>query len=118
MARFRLSALAEDDVRQLLSMSLERWGTDGQQRYARLLATAFMAIARNPAGPSTRDRAALVPGLRSFHLRSSREKSGVTAPVHLVYFRIAKRDVVEIVRVLHERMDPTAHLPRTRLRKP
>ena len=111
MARFRLSALAEDDVRQLLSMSLERWGTDGQQ-------PAFMAIARNPAGPSTRDRAALVPGLRSFHLRSSREKSGVTAPVHLVYFRIAKRDVVEIVRVLHERMDPTAHLPRTRLRKP
>ena len=34
----------------------------------------------------------------------------VRRPVHVLYYRVAKKGVIEIVRVLHERMEPSRHL--------
>jgi len=34
----------------------------------------------------------------------------VRRPVHVLYYRIAQKGVIEIVRVLHERMEPSRHL--------
>jgi toxin ParE1/3/4 len=34
----------------------------------------------------------------------------VRRPVHVLYYRIAQEGVIEIVRVLHEKMDPSRHL--------
>jgi toxin ParE1/3/4 len=56
------------------------------------------------------------PGLRSFHLQYSRAKAHkakstkVRRPAHIVYNRAISPDLIEIVRVFHERMDPSRHL--------
>jgi toxin ParE1/3/4 len=34
----------------------------------------------------------------------------VRRPVHVIYYRLARDGVIEIVRVLHERMEPSRHL--------
>ena len=34
----------------------------------------------------------------------------VRRPVHVLYYRVAQKGVIEIVRVLHEKMDPNRHL--------
>jgi toxin ParE1/3/4 len=34
----------------------------------------------------------------------------VRRPVHILYYRMVRPDVVEIVRVLHEHMEPRRHL--------
>jgi toxin ParE1/3/4 len=34
----------------------------------------------------------------------------VAHPVHVLYYRMLASDLIEIVRVLHERMDPNRHL--------
>jgi toxin ParE1/3/4 len=113
MTSFRLSASARADIRGILAISFRHWGTQGRRRYAALLAAAMRAAAAAPEGPMTRNRADLMPGIRSIHLRHVRAETNearVGSPVHLLYYRAARPGLIEIVRVLHERMDPLRHL--------
>jgi toxin ParE1/3/4 len=111
MARFRLAGPAQIDLVNILSTSAERWGAEGQQRYAAVLIAAMRHVAAEPDGPLTRRRPDLRSGIRSFHLRHVRrssESATVRNPVHVLYYRVAKEGEIEIVRVLHERMDRLA----------
>jgi toxin ParE1/3/4 len=113
MARFRLARPAQIDLANILSVSAGRWGAEGRQRYAAVLATAMRQVAADPDGPLTRKRLDLRSGIRSFHIRYARrsaEGAKVRKPVHVLYYRVAEEGVIEIVRVLHERMEPSRHL--------
>jgi toxin ParE1/3/4 len=112
MASYRLSRLAEDDLLRILSTSEERWGPEARRRYAAIIIAAMRKVATDPKGLTTRDRAELLTGVRSMHLRHARAHSQerVRHPVHVVYYRVMTPDLVEIVRVLHERMEPRRHL--------
>ena len=47
--------------------------------------------------------------LRSFHVRHARQNGrtpSVKRPVHVIYYRVAEPGLVEIARILHERMEP------------
>ena len=112
MARFRLAQPAQNDLANILATSAERWGTEGLRRYARLLAAARRVVAANPEGPLTQARNELSPGLRSLHLRHARVtalQAQVKKPVHVLYYRAIQPGLIEIVRVLHERMEPSRH---------
>ena len=113
MARFRLSGVARSDLAHILATSVERWGPDGKHRYALLLNSAMLQVAGDPEGAMTRDRADLLRGIRSFHLRhacAEVPEAKVRGPVHVLYFRPVRPGLVEIVRVLHERMEPNRHM--------
>jgi toxin ParE1/3/4 len=113
MARFRLARPAQVDLANILTLSAERWGAEGRRRCAALLAAAMRQVAAEPNGPLTRERPDLRSGIRSFHVRYARESgegAKVRKPVHVLYDRVAKEGLIEIVRVLHERMDPSPHL--------
>lgn len=113
MAHFRLSRLAEADLAHVLTVSAERWGMEAARRYASLLAAAMRKVAANPQGPATRARNDLHPGIRSLHIRHARRADAEVAvrrPVHILYYRAVASDLVEIIRVLHERMEPSRHL--------
>ena len=111
MARFRLAGPAQADLANILATSVERRGSEGQHRYRILLASGMRMIAADPEGPLTHDRKDLLPGLRSFHLRYARGPTPykVKNPVHVLYYRTAKPGLIEVIRVLHERMDPSRH---------
>lgn len=113
MARFRLARPAQTDLANILSISAEGWGPEGQQRYAAVLAAAMRHVAAEPEGPLTKKRPDLRAGIRSFHVRHARrsaEAAMVRRPAHVLYYRVAQKGVIEIVRVLHERMEPSRHL--------
>ena len=113
MARFHISHLARADIDDILATSLALWGSAARRRYAALLRVAMQRAADQPEGPLTRDRSVLLPGLRSFHLRHARHVqpvSDVKQPVHVLYYQVVQPGVVEITRVLHERMEPSRHL--------
>ena len=110
MARLCVSRSAQADLASILMTSLESWGESGRARYAALIAAAMRRTAAQPYGPLTRARPELMQGVRSFHIRHLRYKHGVGAPVHVLYYRAASAGAIEIVRVLHERMDPQRHL--------
>jgi toxin ParE1/3/4 len=113
MARFRLARPAQVDLAKVLSTSGERWGADGRQRYAAVLAAAIRQVAAEPEGPLSRPRPELRAAIRSFHVRHARLPAGVAKvrpPVHVLYYRIDREGIIEIVRVLHERMEPRRHI--------
>jgi toxin ParE1/3/4 len=54
-------------------------------------------------------------GMRSFHIRNARvndPKTRVKRPVHILYYCVIEPRLIEIVRVLHERMEPRRHFGR------
>jgi toxin ParE1/3/4 len=113
MARIRLSAPAQRDIAAILGESEALWGFDARKRYEAVILAGLRAIATDPHGLLTRDRSVLMPELRSVHLRHVRAASTagkVAAPVHLIYFRLGKSGIVEIIRLLHERSEPARHL--------
>jgi len=113
MARFRLARPAQHDLAGILSTSAERWGRQDRRRYAAVLAAAMRKIAADPEGPLTRSRDELSSDLRSFHIRHARIDSpqlNVGRPVHILYYRKIQPGLIEIIRVLHERMEPSRHI--------
>jgi toxin ParE1/3/4 len=113
MASFRLSRFAEADIAQILAISEKRWGTEGRRRYAAILAAGMRKAAHDPQGRTTRERNDLLPGIRSLHLGHARgddPRKKVRQQVHVIYYSMLTSDSIEIVRVLHERMDPNQHV--------
>lgn len=109
MARFRLTKSAKGDIGSILRTSEERHGREARTRYAALLLAAMRRVAEDPEGRSTSDCSELRPGIRSFHIQHSRDESReapVANPVHVLFYRVISPGVVEIVRVLHDRMEP------------
>jgi toxin ParE1/3/4 len=113
MARYRLSEPAKADIAAILRRSEDLHGKEARIRYRACLTAAMRRIAADPEGRSTVDRGDLVPGIRSFHVRHSRDESReapVANPVHVLFYRATSPGVVEIVRVLHDRMEPRRHI--------
>jgi toxin ParE1/3/4 len=113
MSRFRLSRPAEIDLTLQLAMSADRWGEEGRRRYSSILAAAMQRVAADPQGRNTRDRADLLAGLRSFHIRHagrSDPEAKVRRPVHILYYRVVEPGLIEVLRILDERMEPSRHL--------
>jgi toxin ParE1/3/4 len=113
MTRFRLARRAQADISHILAGSAEKWGVEARRRYAGLLTCAIRWVAAEPDGRATRERTELAPGMRSFHVRYLRQhdpSERVRRPAHVLYYRLTRPGLVEIVRVLHERMEPGRHL--------
>jgi toxin ParE1/3/4 len=109
MARYRLTEPAMADIAAILRRSEELHGKEARIRYRACLTAAMRRVAADPVGRSTADRADLVPGIRSFHIRHSRDQSReapVANPVHVIFYRVMQTGIVEIVRVLHDRVEP------------
>ena len=113
MARYRLSEPAAADIAAILRRSEELHGKEARLRYRACLTAAMRRVAADPTAMSTVDRTELAPGFRSFHIRHSRGESRaapVANPAHVIFYRVVQTSVVEIVRVLHERMEPRRHV--------
>ena len=113
MVSYRLSRPAQADVMRILATSNARWGIEARRRYAATLATAMRYVAADPEAAISHDRGDMLRGLRSLHPRHARgegTENRVSRPVHILYCRSIRPGLVEIVRILHERMDPRRHL--------
>jgi toxin ParE1/3/4 len=116
VARYRLSEPAKSDIASILRASQSMHGGEARIRYRALLTAALRRFAASPEGLSTVDRRALFACLRSFHIRHARAESReapVGDPVHVIFYRSREPGLIEIVRVLHERMEPGLHLGET-----
>lgn len=87
---------ARADLEGIARYTEEQWGAARKRRYLNALRDRFGQIRRNPGLGTLRDD--IRPGYRS-----------VVSGRHVVFYRETK-DRIEIVRVLHERMDMHQHL--------
>lgn len=96
MRTFRLSRAADADLRKIAEHTLRQWGEAQRDGYIAELFDAFGRLAETPQIAAGAD--AIREGYRKFPQGS-----------HVIFFRSSDTHGIEIVRVLHKRMDAEAH---------
>jgi toxin ParE1/3/4 len=97
MAKFHLSNKAVDDLDSIWLFTMETWSEEQADHYYHELIIACQEIANHPTCLD-REYKKIMPGLFAHHINK-----------HLIFY-IQVEDGVEIVRILHERMDFGRHL--------
>ena len=95
-SRYKLSPLAEADLLSIFLHGIEQWGTTQAESYAIQITEALQLLSESPG--MGREREEIYPNARSYLVGS-----------HIIFYKHNK-DVIEISRVLRQRMDETIHL--------
>jgi toxin ParE1/3/4 len=102
----RLGAAAELDFANILKWTAENFGARQSRVYRDTLVQAIGELADGPDAAGSRARDDIMAGLRTFHIaRRGRRGS------HFLMYRAAPNSTIEIVRILHDRMDLQRHVP-------
>lgn len=97
MSRYVLSPAARIDLEHIWDYTRERWSDDQAERYTRDLQRAIELVADNP-----------LIGRPCDEVRAGYRKHAIGS--HTLYYRVAAADLIDVVRILHKRMDVDEHL--------
>lgn len=102
----RLAEKAEHDLLDALVWTTDQFGALQADDYLETLTLALEALADGPniVGSKVRDDIGL--GIRTLHVARLGRKGR-----HLVVFRFADGQVIDVIRLLHDSMDLAKHLP-------
>jgi toxin ParE1/3/4 len=92
MAKIILRQEAIDDLNDIWAYTFEEWSEKQADKYYATLEFACMQIGKNPELGKEYD------GIRSNLL-------GLRTGKHVIFYQIIAEDEIEIIRILHERMD-------------
>ena len=104
--RVRLGALAEDDFTGILAWTADNFGQRQARIYRDTLLLAIGELARGPDVVGSQSRDEIMPGLRTLHIARHGRRGR-----HFLLYRAAEGRIIEIGRILHDRMDLQRHLP-------
>jgi toxin ParE1/3/4 len=97
MTRYLLSPAAQTDLEQIWDYSVRTWGEEQAERYVLGIRDACQALADGrKQGRSIDD---IRPGYRKLAVAS-----------HFLFYRITDDGPIDVVRILHQRMDAPSHL--------
>ena len=89
---FELSEKANEDLENIWLYTYENWSQEQADRYYNLILNEIEYIAKH-----------FESGKSMEHIRKGYRSTKVKS--HLVFYRKSKRSTVEIIRILHQRMD-------------
>lgn len=97
MNRYVLSPAARADLEEIWDYTCWRWDDDQAEEYVREIQRAIERVVDNPMIGRACDE--LRPGYRKHAVGS-----------HTLYYRIVSGAAINVVRILHQRMDVDRHL--------
>ena len=104
--RVRLGGAAELDIANILKWTTENFGPRQSRIYRDTLVRAIGELADGPDVAGSKARDEIIRGLHTLHVaRHGRRGS------HFLMYRVATKTTIEIVRILHDRMDLQRHIP-------
>jgi toxin ParE1/3/4 len=114
MLRYRLSDAAQADVINILAWTQDQFGEPARLRYESLIVAALRDVATALDRSGSIERPELGAGVRSWHLRLSRDRASKNAravrrPRHFLIYRVEPALLV-VGRVLHDAMELALHL--------
>lgn len=89
---FEISTKANEDLENIWQYTYENWSREQADRYYNLILNEIEYIAKN-----------FESGQSFEHIRKGYRSSKVKS--YLIFYRKSKRNTVEIIRILHQRMD-------------
>ncbi len=96
MSRYALTPRAQSDLEDIWNYTVAHWGADQAEKYLRQVAEAMAYVAADPERGRACD-----------DIRAGYRKYAVG--VHVLFYRNAQKGV-EVIRILHQRMDFQRHL--------
>ena len=96
MSRYLLSPAARADLEDVWDYTCERWNADQAQVYVREIQHAIERIADSP-----------MIGRACDDVRPGYRKDAVGS--HVLYYRLISGEIIDVVRILHQRMDVPRH---------
>ena len=95
---YRISKLARQDIENIWLYTYKNWSIEQADRYYHLILDEIEYIAKNPFS-----------GKDSSEIRKGYYRSQINS--HFIFYRIQKKkNEVQIIRVLHQRMDIESQL--------
>lgn len=96
MGAYRLTPAAQQDLSSIWDFTQERWDIRQAETYVAEIRLAIERIADDPVRGRACDE--IREGYRRYSIGS-----------HLLFY-VESADGVDVIRILHQRMDPTRHL--------
>ncbi|MFT3899789.1 MAG: type II toxin-antitoxin system RelE/ParE family toxin [Gordonia sp. (in: high G+C Gram-positive bacteria)] len=96
MTSYRLTPAAQDDLSSIWDYTRDHWDVHQAEVYVSEIRAAVERIAEDPERGRTCDT--VRQGYRRYAVGS-----------HLIYY-VARVVGIDVIRILHQRMDPTRHL--------
>ena len=97
MESFILTRAAKADLKSVAAYTQRKWGKAQRKIYIQQFDNAFQLLSKTPSTGIKCDYIKL--GYRTFQVAS-----------HLVFYRSLSQSIIEIVRILHKRMDAKVQL--------
>mgnify|MGYP003576049171 CR=1 FL=1 len=104
--RVELAAAAQSDYDDILLWTLEHFGEQQVRVYSEVIDDALAALRKGPLSPGVRARDDAAPGLFTLHVARNKHKGR-----HIIVFRVAHQNVINVLRILHDSMDIERRLP-------
>ena len=89
---YKISHKAYEDIENIWLYTFENWSLEQADRYINLLFDEIEYLADNPNS-----------GKDFNHVRKNYRCSKVKS--HLIFYRLDKQSYIEVIRILHQRMD-------------
>ena len=96
MSAFRLTPAAQRDLSEIWDFTQNRWDVVQAEEYIAEIRDAIERVAKDPNR-----------GRRCDDIRDGYRRYVVGS--HLVFF-VEEEDAIDVIRILHQRMDPTRHM--------
>lgn len=97
MGSYSLTNAARADLKSIAVYTQRRWGREQRRSYSRQFDDAFILLANNPDAGVSCDF--IKEGYKKFPTGS-----------HTIFFRMLSENEIQIVRILHKRMDVARQL--------
>ena len=92
MGAFHLTGAAKSDLKDIGRYTQKQWGAAQRDQYLTMLDECFQDLAAHP-----------LKGRDCSDIRAGYRKYGVGS--HVIFYRQVADDAIEVVRILHSRMD-------------
>jgi toxin ParE1/3/4 len=92
MRGFLLSPAARADLDEIWDYTAARWSLDQAERYIREIISACQALA------DERAQGRAIPDIRAGYYKLAIQS-------HVLFYRITDTGIIDIIRILHQRMD-------------
>ena len=92
MASFKLSKSALKDLSDIRNYTFDTWSESQADKYYKLLLSSCQAIAKNPQQGKVYEE--IYPNLK-----------GKKSSKHIIFYQIKNDKSIQIIRILHEKMD-------------
>jgi toxin ParE1/3/4 len=97
VSKYVLSPAAQADLAEIWDYTCQRWGDDQAEKYVREIQRAIERIVGNP-----------LIGRPCDQVREGYRRHAIGS--HTLYYLVASHDLIDVVRILHNRMDVDRHL--------